>query len=632
MTESDRPLLMVDRSGALDRDDAFAVTEVADGAGWRLEVHIAGVADVVALGSDADATAFLRRESRYLPGRTVPMLGPGTERAATLTPEADRSTLRMRADLSAGGTISGVVVDRGWVPAGRCVPADHAEIARILAAETDPLHAAVRAAHRAAQVLLAARRRSGAFALYDLTHGWVSTEEGGLAAIPPGQRTVGYLIVQELMIAANEAIALWCAGEDLPILFRNHRSALTAGSTEDLAAEVAVAMTDPVLLDKLRSRLQSSYRAATYAPTVHGHHGLRLAAYTHATSPLRRVADLITQRVIFAHLDSAPAPYTSEQLGNLAADINRRIAADRDDKAAHFKARDRKVTAQVVAAGELEGLDAKRWAKVLTAAAARDPIDEVVGELRRRMRADEVTVTTIVTLLDAGEGWAPIRSEVFDWAARAHPEFGPSVVSMWLQAHPDLPRPEIDGDHRGPSHTPVFAARLRAGGVCGPWATAGSKKRAEQDAAWGWARAIAAGESHPGTDSPLTDPERPGAPGDTAPSSTEPGDVAARSRNRPAPPPHAPPASEAAAKKRARARKNPIAWVLSHAQHHGHPPPRWEITVDGPPHAPVFTCEVRYLGCTATGRGNTKTAAKSAAAEDLLDAILDDTVSARSGT
>ncbi|EID81568.1 MULTISPECIES: RNB domain-containing ribonuclease [Rhodococcus] len=624
---------MVDRSGALDRDDAFAVTEVADGSGWRLEVHIAGVADVVPAGSAADATAFLRRESKYLATRTVPMLGRDTERAATLTSDADRATLRVRADLSADGTISDVVVDRGWVPAGRCVPADHAEIARILAAETDPLHETVRAAHRAAQVLLAARRRSGAFALYDLTHGWVSTEEGGLTAIPQAQRTVGYVIVQELMIAANEAIAMWCVQVDLPVLFRNHRSALTGGTGEDLAAEVAVAMTDPVLFEKLRSRLQSSYRAATYAPTVHGHHGLRLAAYTHATSPLRRVSDLITQRVIFAHLDSAPAPYTSEQLGNLAADINRRIAADREEKAAHFKARDRKVTAQVVAAGELEGLDSKRWAKVLTAATARDPIGDVVSELRRRVQTDDVTVTTIVTLLEAGENWAPIRREVFDWASQTHPEFGPSVVSMWLQAHPDLPRPEIDGDHRGPSHTPVFAARFRAGQVRGPWATAGSKKRAEQDAAWGWVRAAAAGESHPDTESPLTDPEPSAAPGDTAAApSTEPGEVAAASRNRAVPPPNAPRASEVVAKKRARARKNPIAWVLSHAQHHGHPSPRWEITVDGPPHAPEFTCEVRYLDNVATGRGNTKTLAKARAAEHLVDALLDETTAARLGT
>ncbi len=622
MSDSGVPLLMVDRSEALDRDDAFAVAELADGSGWKLEVHIAGVADVVPLGSAADATAFLRRESKYLSRRTVPMLGRDTEQAATLTETAERSTLRVQADLSADGIVSGVSVDRGRVPAGRCVAVDHAQITEILGSVDDPLHKRVKAANDAAQVLLHGRRRSGAFTLYDLTHGWRSTEEGGIAPIPSDVRTIGYVIVQEMMIASNEAIAMWCVQEDLPIMFRNHRSAVTAGSTEDLAAEVAVAMTDPVLFEKLRSRLQSSFRAATYAPTVHGHHGLRLAAYTHATSPLRRVSDLITQRVIFAHLDSAPAPYTIEQLGNLAADINRRIAADREEKAAHFKALDRKVTAQVVAAGELAGLDSKRWAKVLAAAATRDPISEVVTELRRRIRADEVMVTTIVTLLDAEEGWAPIRSEVFNWASQTHPEFGPSVVSMWLQAHPDLPKPEIDSDHRGPSHTPVFAARLRVGDVRGPWATAGSKKRAEQDAAWGLTQAFAAGVSHADTDSPLRD-----EPHAVPPSTTHAG---VRARPAPASNGNSDSDSGQASKRRERAHKNPIAWVLSHSQHHGHPSPQWAVTMEGAAHAPVFTCEVRYRDHTATGRGTTKTHAKIAAAEDLIDSLLDEASPAKS--
>jgi ribonuclease R len=320
--------------------------------------------------------------------------------------------------------------------------------------------------------------------------------------------------------------------------------------------------------------------------------------------------------VIFAHLDSAPAPYTTEQLGNLAADINRRIALDREEKAAHYKALDRKVTAQVVAAGELKNLDSKRWAKVLAAAAARDPIDEVVTELRRRMKADEVTVTTIVTLLDAREGWAAIRSEVFDWAAQSHPEFGPSVVSMWIQTHPDLPRPEVDGDHRGPSHTPVFAARLRVGDVCGPWATAGSKKRAEQDAAWGLTHAVAAGKSHPETHSPLRDD-----PHAVPPSTTHAG-----IRARPAPASNRDPDSDSrqTSKKRERAHKNPIAWVISHAEHHGHPSAQWSVSVEGAAHAPVFTCEVRYQDHTATGRGTTKSLAKTAAAADLIDSMLDE--------
>lgn len=137
----------------------------------------------------------------------------------------------------------------------------------------------MRVANYAVQALLAWRRRAGVFTLYDIADGWVSTEEGGITAIPLDARTVGYVIVQVLMIAADEAIAQWCAQENLPILYRNDRSAAAAGSSEDLAAEVEAAMTDSVWrFEKLRSRLHSACRAATYAPTVDGHHGLRLAA------------------------------------------------------------------------------------------------------------------------------------------------------------------------------------------------------------------------------------------------------------------------------------------------------------------------------------------------------------------
>lgn len=87
-------LLMIDSASARDRDDAFSVTPLPDGRGWAIEVHIAGVADVVGLGSVADEQAFLRAETRYLPNRTIPMLGETAEQAATLTADSRRTSLR----------------------------------------------------------------------------------------------------------------------------------------------------------------------------------------------------------------------------------------------------------------------------------------------------------------------------------------------------------------------------------------------------------------------------------------------------------------------------------------------------------------------------------------------------------
>jgi ribonuclease R len=114
-------LLMIDSQHARDRDDAFSVVPRADGRGWTVEVHIAGVADVVGLGSVADEQAFLRAETRYLRSRTIPMLGDTAEQAATLTTDARRTSLQVTGTLTTGGRLVDVTVGRGQIPSGRCV-------------------------------------------------------------------------------------------------------------------------------------------------------------------------------------------------------------------------------------------------------------------------------------------------------------------------------------------------------------------------------------------------------------------------------------------------------------------------------------------------------------------------------
>lgn len=109
-------LLILDSASARDRDDAFAVTPLPGGRGWAVEVHIAGVADVVGLGSVTDEQAFLRAETRYLRDRTIPMLGETAEQAATLTTEAARTSVRVTGTLTTDGQLVDVTVARGQSP------------------------------------------------------------------------------------------------------------------------------------------------------------------------------------------------------------------------------------------------------------------------------------------------------------------------------------------------------------------------------------------------------------------------------------------------------------------------------------------------------------------------------------
>ena len=105
-----------------------------------MEVHIAGVADVVGLGSVADEQAFLRAETRYLRNRTIPMLGETAEQAATLTAESVRTSLRVTGTITTDGRLVHTVVGRGEIPSGRCVTVDHAEVPGILTDSAHRLH------------------------------------------------------------------------------------------------------------------------------------------------------------------------------------------------------------------------------------------------------------------------------------------------------------------------------------------------------------------------------------------------------------------------------------------------------------------------------------------------------------
>ncbi len=350
----------------------------------------------------------------------------------------------------------------------------------------------------------------------------------------------------------------------------------------------------------------------------HGHYGLRLSAYTHVTSPLRRVADLINQRIIFAHLDHSPTPYTPDQLAALGADLNRRTRAAREAKKNHFKHVDQRIVAQE-AARDLTMLDARTFHKVLKSAAAVPLPTELASELARRVDADLLTAPDVAVLIDAADPtWLPIQLRVLDTLADTHPEMGPSVASVWRQSHPDQPSTDLEIRRNGADHNPLFAARATHLGIRGTWATAAAKKPAEQAALWAAVRAQLTGTDHPDTepDWPATAP---------SPQSTTPRPEPKDSGPALSAEPHrtiAPAALNLDGAKKSKALSNPIAWLMSLAQNNNQAPPEWEFCTDGPAHAPRFTATVRLAGHTATADATTKTAAKTASATAFVEALF----------
>jgi ribonuclease R len=256
----------------------------------------------------------------------------------SLNPEVDR--LCMVADLvvdARGETRSAEVYEAVMRSAARCT---YTEVARVLAGERIPERERFRAGFELMaelqEKLTAMRRRRGAID-FDLPEAKIVLgKEGEVVAIEKRPRNRAHRIVEEFMLAANEAVARWFGARDLPTVYRVHG----LPDEEKLAAFLDLARTHgfevpepPVgplalnaLLEKFHGHAQQralnqlllrAMMQAVYQTENIGHYGLAAEHYLHFTSPIRRYPDLLVHRLL------------KEEWAHRQGDTPRRTAAPR---------------------------------------------------------------------------------------------------------------------------------------------------------------------------------------------------------------------------------------------------------------------------------------------------------------
>lgn len=611
--------VMIDDPSTRDLDDAISVEPLPEG-GWQAVVYIAGVAAAVTPGSLTDRVARKRVMSVYRPTKVVPMLGDRVERAATLAVDADREVLAVTMLFAPDGERLGAArVERRIAAAGSCVRLAYADVPAVADNPAHRCHQTVQATHALASALRARRSAAGALVFYDLTRGYASTEDGKIALIPLGQRTIGYVMVAELMIAASAAVADWCVDHDVPILFRNHRTSLLTADGADVATDIAASVHDTELFEQLRQRVNHSFGKAVYDAVPRGHHALRLPVYAHVTSPLRRYPDLVSQQMVWAHLQGARAPYSHQQLAAIAEEVNGYLAARQSRRDEFFLQQRRQQALASITGRNFTVLDAEQWRQVFDVMTRNDPVDGIDAEMLRRLDAQLLGPNDVARMAAAGPAWTPVRMRVFPAVRARHPEFGPSAVSgraQILGQDPTAVDVEVIDDP-APRSGPRFAARAVFDGRAGRWQVASSKKAAAAQAMWELLDVLC-GHSE-SVEAPFSWAEYP----DTAAveerpltSCAETADVSGLSEAMtrylrglgPGP--------------RARAMANPVPWLTSTAAHLRIDPFGVDYQMAGPAHAPVFTCTVTVAGVSHRGAAASKGQARAAAAGDLLAAML----------
>jgi len=320
-------LVTIDGEDTKDFDDAVYAEPSGDG--WRLVVAIADVSHYVRPGTALDAEARNRGNSVYFPGRVIPMLPEILSNGlCSINPEVDRLCMVCDMRIDASGDIEEYRFHRAVMrSAARLTYGQVAKVLQERDAETRetlaPLVPMLEHLYDLFHALQKRRARRGAIDFDTTETRIVFGENKKIENVVEVTRNDAHRLIEECMLAANVATAMYLESGKIPTLYRVHprpkeeklanlREFLAELGLELAGGEKPLARNYSALLKKIKERpdfhliqtvMLRSLSQATYTPENEGHFGLAYKAYAHFTSPIRRYPDLLVHRAINHLLD-----------------------------------------------------------------------------------------------------------------------------------------------------------------------------------------------------------------------------------------------------------------------------------------------------------------------------------------
>ena len=307
-------IVTIDPDDARDFDDAIDVEKI--GSGWRLGVHIADVAAYVEPASPLDREARRRGNSVYLPDRVIPMLPERLSNGVcSLNPGVDRLTHSVFIHFDKHGNAKSARFARSVIRSARRLTYKQA-YAILTAAPGDQLSQRLHLAWELAALLRQRRFEHGALDLdFPEVKVWVD-KDGQPVKLERVENDKSHQLIEEFMLAANEAVARELKKRAVPTVYRVHENPDPEKLGEyrefvlgfnykvgDLTHRAELQRLLAAIRGKpeeqaLKVGLLKSLKRARYSPQPLGHYGLAKANYLHFTSPIRRYADLVVHRAL----------------------------------------------------------------------------------------------------------------------------------------------------------------------------------------------------------------------------------------------------------------------------------------------------------------------------------------------
>lgn len=322
----DEVILTIDGEGAKDLDDAVSLRKLPGGR-WRLGVHIADVSEYVREKTALDRAAMARGTSVYFTDKVVPMLPPALSNGScSLNAGEEKYTLSAIIDLDKDGAILDLSLEPSIIKTR--VRGVYSEVNKIFDGIADkeilskykaviPTLEKMRALYE----LLLERSRGRGYLDFDAPEAEIILDtSGNVAEIIKRERGIAERMIEQFMLCANEAVATYLYERKIPCVYRIHERPMPDKLSEfltyahNLGLDTRVVNHDEPSAREFASLLnmaeekgigaQVSYSMlrsmakAKYSDVKSGHFGLGIDNYCHFTSPIRRLSDLATHRII----------------------------------------------------------------------------------------------------------------------------------------------------------------------------------------------------------------------------------------------------------------------------------------------------------------------------------------------
>ncbi len=362
----------IDPETAKDFDDAMSIEPLGKD-GWRLWVHIADVTHYVRPGDAIDDEARERSTSVYPVDRVVPMLPEKLSNdLCSLRPQVDRLTMTAEMIVKPNGELGECDFYSSIIHSNQRLT--YEQVQAVYENEDGARDAivpealpAIEALRACTEVLRRTRFKRGALDL-DIPETKISFhEEGQVRDLGFRERFEAHRVVEDCMLAANEAVAQAMTRRSVPFLYRVHEQAdperlerlrpMLKALGVSLPVEENGAITPhglQLVLKSIEHRegghilrrlILRALKRAEYTPRNAGHFGLASKCYCHFTSPIRRYPDVVVHRQLRAMVEDKPLPYPNDddgkaELAELArhTSFKEREAADAEWESTKIKA------------------------------------------------------------------------------------------------------------------------------------------------------------------------------------------------------------------------------------------------------------------------------------------------------